>query len=226
MIREQSRFTINPLYIVAVALCCLASVVTNVQSGLLIGLITVCTALLCINLVSFVEKIADKNLRAFLIAILAATIIVISQYVFEIIGTVLLLDNMESLKWVELAVITLSIVPTYFETRITTSYYYVNMFFSIIAFFVMLMLYSAIIELISTGTLAWYVIIKGYKGFDIANQLFFQLLVIVVLTVIANFIYQKVEDRKMMFNLQVERYKLHIKQVLKNNAKDKEANND
>lgn len=226
MIREQSRFTINPIYIVAVAMCCLASAATTLYSGLLLGLITVCTALLCINVVSFVEKIADKNLRAFLIAILAATIIVISMYVFELIGTVFLLDNIEGLKWIELAVITLCIVPTYFETRITTSYYFANMFFSVFAFLIMLVIYSAIIEFLSAGTLAGFAVTNNFAGYPIASELFFQLLVIVVLDIIANFIYQKVEDRKMMFNLQVERYKLHIKQVLKNNAKDRVENHD
>lgn len=219
MIREQSRFTINPLYIVAVAMCCLASVATTVYTGLLFGLITVCTALLCINVVSFVEKIADKNLRAFLIALLSATIIVIAMYVFDAIGTVFLLDNIEGLKLVELAVIALSIVPTYFETRVTTSYYFANMFFSIIAFFVMIIVYSSIIELIYSGTFAEFVVFKNYTGYALAGQLFFQLLLIVVLVVVANFIYQKVEDRKMMFNLQVERYKLHIKKVLQAKAK-------
>ncbi len=221
MIREQSRFTINPIYIVGVAMCCLASSAITLYIGILMGLITVCSALLCINLVSFVEKIADKNLRAFLIAILSATIIVIGSFVFEFIGSTFLMENIENLKWIELSVITLSIVPTYFETRLTTSYYFANMLFSIFAFLVMIVLYSAIIELIGSGTIAGITIIKSYSGFSLAYQLFFQLFVIVILDIIANFIYQKIEDRKMMFNLQVERYKLHIKQVLFRKKEDK-----
>ena len=105
MIREQSRFTINPLYIVGVALCCVCSICTTLFEGLLFSLITVVLALFCINIVSFVEKVADKNLRAFLIAMLTATFIVAGEYIFELIGGQLLLSSADNLKGVLLAVI-------------------------------------------------------------------------------------------------------------------------
>ena len=115
MIREQSRFTINPLYVVAVALCCVCAVTTTLLQGVFIGLVTVVVSLISINIVSMVEKIADKNLRAFLIAIIAGLLIVVGQYVIEIVNKKFFTSNLDNLKWVVMAVVTLSIVPTYFE---------------------------------------------------------------------------------------------------------------
>ena len=222
MIREQSRFTINPLYIVAVAMCCICSICTTFYQALFFGLVTVVIALFTINIVSFVERIADKNLRAFIIAILSATIIVLGEYVIEIIGHEFLLANVDSLKWVLLSVVSLCIVPTYFETRLTNRYYFVNMFYSLFAFLVMLIVYSVIIEFLSYGTFAGMVVIEGFTGFTFAMQLFFQLLLIGVMVIIANIIYQKSEDRKMQFDLLVEKYKIQIKRVLTNKHKKKE----
>lgn len=225
MIREQSRFTINPLYIVAVAMCCVSSICTTLLQGVLFGLITVVVALFCINLVSFVERIADKNLRVFLITMLSATILVVGEYVFELIGSQFLLDNVNMLKWALLAIVALSIVPTYFETRLTTKFYFVNMFYSIFAFLVMIVVYSAIIEFVGYGSLAGYQLFAVFEGLTFALQLFFQLFVIGIMVVIANIIYQKSEDRKMKFDLLVERYKAQIKQVLINKEKQKENSN-
>ena len=116
MIREQSRFTINPLYVVAISLCVVCQYVNSLQQGLLFGLVTSVIALICINLVSLVEKIADKNLRAFIIAMLAAVMVVVAQYACTLIGWDILKANAKNLKWIVVAVITISIVPTYFET--------------------------------------------------------------------------------------------------------------
>lgn len=226
MIREQSRFTINPLYIVAVALCCICSITTTLYQGLFFGLVTVVVALLCINLVSFVERIADKNLRAFLIAMLAGLLIVVGEYLLELIAVEFFLNNIEHLKWILLSVVTLSIVPTYFETRLTTKFYFVNMFYSLFAFLVITIVYSAIIEFASYGSLAGHILFEGFTGFVFARQLFFQLFVIAVLVIIANFIYQKSEDRKLKFEILVERYKAQIKQVLIQKSKQKENSND
>ena len=134
MIKEQSRFTINPLYVVAVAMCCIVQYVNTLQQGLLFGLITVAVALITINLISIVEKIADKNLRVFLITMLSAALIIIVEYVFELIGWEILSSNVDNIKWTLLAIVSLSIVPTYFETRLTTRHYFVNVFFSIFSF--------------------------------------------------------------------------------------------
>ncbi len=226
MIREQSRFTINPLYIVAVALCCICSITTTLYQGLFFGLVTVVVALLCINLVSFVERIADKNLRAFLITMLAGLLIVVGEYLIELIAVEFFLNNIEHLKWILLSVVTLSIVPTYFETRLTTKFYFVNMFYSLFAFLVITVVYSVIIEFTAYGTIAGYTLFEGFIGFAFAQQLFFQLFVIAVLVIIANVIYQKSEDKKLKFEILVERYKAQIKQVLIQKSKQKENSND
>lgn len=225
MIREQSRFSINPLYVVAVALCCVCSITTTLYQGIFFGLVTVVVALLCINLVSLVEKIADKNLRAFLITMLAALFIVVGEYVLELIAKDFFVDNLEYLKWTLLAVVTLSIVPTYFETRLTTRFYFANMFYSLFAFLVLTITYSAIIEICAYGTIAGFALIGGWSGFFFARQLFFQLFIIAILTIIANLIYQKTEDKKLKFNLLVERYKAQIKQVLIQKSQEKENKN-
>jgi len=222
MIREQSRFTINPLYIVAVAMCCICSICTTFYQALFFGLVTIVIALFCINIVSFVERIADKNLRAFIIAILAAVIVVLGEYVIEIMANEFLLANASGIKWVLLAVVSLCIVPTYFETRLTNRYYFVNMFYSLFAFLVMILVYSIVIEFLGYGTFAGMVVIQGFAGFEFALQLFFQLFVIGVMVIIANIIYQKSEDRKMQFDLLVEKYKIQIKRVLTNKYKNKE----
>ena len=225
MIREQSRFTINPIYIVGVALCCICSVATTLYSGLLFGLIVVVVSLLSINLVSFVEKIADKNLRAFLIAMLTTTIVVLCQYLFEYIGQELLVSNIENLKWVILAVVTLSVVPTYFDTRLSTKFYFIHMFYSCFVFLVLTVVYSALIEFLGHGTLAGFQLIPGFSGFSFALELFFQLFVIGIFTILANVLYQWHEDRKMRFELLVDRYKAQVKQVLINKEKQKEKYN-
>lgn len=224
MIREQSRFTINPLYVVAIAMCCICSFATSLQTGLLFGLITAAIALLCVNLVSMVERIADKNLRAFLIAMLAGALIVVCDYVFSIIGQKFLLDNADNLKWIILAVIALSIVPTYFETRLSSEGYFKNLFFSIGMFLVLITVYSIIVEFTALGTIFNYQIFKGFYGVAFGKELFFQFFVIAILVIISNVIFNAIEDRKMRFNLLVERYKLQIKQTLikksKENAND------
>jgi len=221
MIREQSRFTINPLYVVAVAMCCLCQYVNTLQQGLLFGLLTAVICLLCTNLVSLVEKIADKNLRAFLITMLTAVIIVILEYVFELLNWQILVDNMENLKWIVIAVAALSIVPTYFETRLTTKHYFVNMFFSIISFFVLIVVYSVIIEVLGSGTIFGIALFGNFSGFVFAEQLYFKLFLIAMLTIVSNFVYQAIEDRQMRFELLVEKYKINIKQVL--NERDKKG---
>lgn len=214
MIREQSRFTINPLYVVAVAMCCVAQYIGTLEQGLLFGLITVVIALITINLVSMVEKIADKNLRVFLIAMLTAAIIVIIEYVFELIGWQLLTDNVENIKWILLAVVSLSIVPTYFETRLTTRHYFVNMFFSIASFLILTIVYSVIIEFLSSGSIFGINLIVGFSGFVFASELFFKMFLIAFLIIVSNLVYQAVEDGKMKRELLVEKYKIQIKQIL------------
>ena len=214
MIREQSRFTINPLYVVAVAMCTICQYVNTLQQGLLFGLLTAVICLLCTNLVSLVEKIADKNLRAFLITMLTAVIIVILEYVFELLNWEILTENLDSIKWIIIAVTALSIVPTYFETRLTTRHYFINMFFSVISFFVLIVVYSVIIEVLGFGSIFGYALFGNFGGFVFAGQLYFKLFVIALLIILTNFIYQVVEDRKMRFDLLVEKYKLNIKQVL------------
>lgn len=226
MLKEQSRFSINPLYVVAVALCCICSITTTLYQGLFFGLLTVVVALLCINIVSFVEKIANKNLRAFLIAMLAALLIVVGDYVIDLVAKEFFIANAPNMKWVLLSVITISIVPTYFETRLTTKHYFANMFYSLFAFLVITIVYSALIEFCGYGSLAGFKIFASFNGFHFAHQLFFQLFVIAILVIIANAIYQKCEDKNLKFNLLVERYKAHIKQVLMQKSKQKENKND
>lgn len=224
MIREQSRFAINPVYVVGVALCCICANCISLQTGLLLGGITVAAMLLCVNLISFAERIADKNLRAFLIAMLVAAIVVVCEYVFKLIDTELFISNIDNLKYVLLAVICLSIVPTYFETRLTTKDYFSNMLFSVIMFFVLTSLYSFIIEFLGYGTMWGYNVIPGFTGYAFATQFFFELFVVAVLVLISNLIYQKIEDKHMQFALLVERYKVQIIASLKN--KQKEAKHD
>lgn len=226
MIREQSRFTINPLYVVAVALCCVCAVTTTLLQGVFIGLVTVVVSLISINIVSMVEKIADKNLRAFLIALIAGLLIVVGQYVIEIVNKKFFTSNLDNLKWVVMAVVTLSIVPTYFETRLTTKFYFGHMFFSLFAFLMLIVVYSVIIEFCAYGTIAGHQLIASFFGFNFASQLFFQLFVIAVLVIIANLIYQKSEDRKLKFGILVERYKAQIKQTLMLTAQQQENEND
>ena len=225
MIREQSRFSINPLYVVAVALCCVSFITTTLYQGIFFGLVTVFVALICINLVSCVEKIADKNLRAFLIAMLSALFIVVGEYVIELLAKEFFVDNIENLKYTLLAVVTLSIVPTYFETRLTTKFYFSNMFFSLFAFLVLVIIYSAILELCAYGSIAGFKLVASFNGFYFARQLFFQLLVVAMLTILANIVYQKVQDKKLKFDLLVERYKAQIKQVLIQKSQQKENKN-
>lgn len=220
MIREQSRFTINPLYIVAVSLCILSEYINSLQQGLLFGLLTAVICLLCVNLVSLVEKIADKNLRAFLIAMLSAVIVVIAEFSCTLIGKDFLLDNIDNMKWIVVAVVALSIVPTYFETRLTTKHYFDHMFFSVIMFVVQIILYSAIVEVLGYGTIWNYSLFGSFAGFVFARQLYFKLFLIGIMSILFNFIYQVAEDKQMQFNLQVEKYKIQIKQIL--TAKDKE----
>lgn len=224
MIREQSRFAINPVYVVGVALCCICASCTSLQAGLLLGGITVASMLLCVNLISFAERIADKNLRAFLIAMLVAAIVVVCEYVFRLLGTELFISNIGNLQYMLLAVICLSIVPTYFETRLTTKDYFSNMMFSVFIFFVLTCLYSFIIELLGNGTIWGYSVIPGFSGYAFANQFFFEMFVVAALVLITNIIYQKIEDRHMQFALLVERYKAQIIASLKN--KQKEAQHD
>lgn len=225
MIKEQSRFSINPLYVVAVALCCICSITTTFYQGLFFGLVVVVAALLSINLVSLVEKIADKNLRAFLITMLAALLIVVGEYVIEIVAKEFFIANIENLKWTLLSVVSLSIVPTYFETRLTTKHYFANMFFSLFAFLVMIMVYSIIIEFCAFGCVAGHQLFASFVGFDFAKQLFFQLFIIAILLIVANVIYQKIEDKRLTYNLLVERYKAHIKRRLLQKSQQKENEN-
>ena len=214
MIREQSRFTINPLYVVAISICAVSEYVSTLQQGLLFGLLTAVICLFCVNIVSLVEKIADKNLRAFLIAMLAAVIIVVLQYVCELIGWAFLLENADNLKWIVIAVIALSIVPTYFETRLTTRHYFDHMFLSVISFVLQIVLYSVIIEILGYGTIWGASIFGAFSGFVFARQLYFRLFLIGLIVCISNLLYQLIEDRKMKYDILVEKYKIQIKQVL------------
>lgn len=222
MIREQSRFTINPLYIVAVSLCILCEYVNSLQQGLLFGLLTAVVSLVCVNLVSLVEKIADKNLRAFLIAMLSAIIIVVAEYACAIINREFFVENSANMKWVIVAVVALSIVPTYFETRLTTKHYFDHMFFSVAMFVIQMILYSVIIEILGYGTIWEYSLFGSFAGFVFARQLYFKFFLIGAMCILFNFVYQRVEDKKMQYELLVEKYKIQIKQILQ--AKDKEEN--
>ena len=231
MIKEQSRFTINPIYVVALALCSICQYTISLKAGLLLGLITAGIALFCINLISLSEKIANKNLRAFLVILFAAALVVVGEYIFELIGTEFLIGQQEILKWSILAVATLAIVPTYFETRLTTKHYFSNMFMSTIAFILMTTIYSAIIEFLSAGTIWEFTIINGFAGFEWANQLFFQLFMVAIIAILFNVIYQASENRRMKFDLQVERYKIQIKRTLmkkaiKQHREEEEESND
>lgn len=222
MIKEQSRFTINPLYVVAVALCCICSVSTTLFNGLLFGLATAVIALICINLISLTEKIANKNLRAFLIAIMAGFLIVICECAVDVINIDFFTLNKDNLKWVVISVITLSIVPTYFETRLATRHYFGNMLYSIFAFVVLTIVYATILEFCTLGSVAGYQIFKSFSGFALANQLFFQLFVIAILLIVSNLIYQHIEDRRLKSSILVERYKLQIKKVINNSQEEDE----
>lgn len=225
MIREQSRFSINPLYVVACAICPLIGAITNLQNGILYSLITFAIAMLCINIISLVEKIANKNLRAFLITLMAGALVVVAQYVFDIIGAELLLSSSSNLVYVVISVAALSIVPTYFETRLTTKHYFINLLFSAFSFVVLTIVYSAIIEFLTLGSIYNIQLIENFSGFVYADEIFFKFLLVAVLTMISNVIYQRVEDRKMRFDLQVERYKLLIKKTLSDKARKEGAQN-
>ena len=214
MIKEQSRFTINPLYVVAVTMCCIVQYIDTLQQGLLFALITVAIALITINLISMVEKIADKNLRVFLIAMLSAAIIIVLEYVFELIGWEILTANVGNIKWILLAVVSLSIVPTYFETRLTTKHYFVNMFFSVFSFLILTIIYSAIIEILGDGTIFGVKLFNGFAGFVFAKELFFKMFLVAILIIVSNLVYQKSEDDRMRKDLLVEKYKILIKQIL------------
>lgn len=173
-------------------------------------------------MVSLTEKIANKNLRAFLIALLAGFWVIICGCVVDVINIDLFTQNKDNLKWIVIAVITLSIVPTYFETRLATRHYFGNMLYSIFAFIVLTVVYSTILEFCTSGSVAGYQIFKSFSGFALANQLFFQLFVIAILLIIANLIYQHIEDRRLKSSILVERYKLQIKKVANNSQKEKE----
>lgn len=211
MVKQQSRFAINPLYVVAVAMCCVCQIETTLFQGLLFGLIVVLLSLICVNLVSLTEKFADKNLRAFIIALLAGLLIFLGEYVFELLNKEFFSANMQNLKWCLLAVITLSIVPTYFETRLATKTYFANMFYSLFMYLILTVLYSAVMEFCTLGSVAGYQIFKTFTGLDFASQLFFQLFVIAIFVILTNWIYQRQENRRMQFDLLVERYKIEIK---------------
>lgn len=206
----------------AVALCCICAISTTLFNGLFFCLTTAVVALICINLVSLTEKIANKNLRAFLIALVAGFLIVIGECVVDYVNIDFFTANKANLKWVVIAVVTLSIVPTYFETRLATRHYFGNMLFSISAFIVLTVVYSAILEFCTLGSVAGFQIFKNFSGFELANQLFFQLFVIAFLLIIANLIYQHIEDNRLKASILVERYKLQIKKVANNSQKEDE----
>lgn len=223
MIKQQSRFSVNPLYIVAVAMCCVAPLLLTLKAAVIYSTIAVIVSLISVNLVSLVEKIADKNLRVFLIAMLAGVCIVLVEYVLILLKDKLGLTNIEDIRLLVLAVVTLSIVPTYFETRLTTKDYYSNLFFAVGMFLLLSIICSIICEFTAFGTLWGFQIFAGFSGLTFATELFFQLFVIAVLCIISNFIFQFVSDRKLAFNLLVDRYKLIIKETLIDN---KENQND
>lgn len=222
MVKEQSRFSINPIYVVAIAICCICGISTTLYNGLLFGVTTAVVSLLCINLISLTEKIANKNLRAFLIALLAGLFVVVGECIIEIVNIEFFTSNINNLKLIVLSVVTLSIVPTYFETRLTNKFYFANMFQSICSFIVLIVLYSTIMEFCTLGSVAGFKLFPVFSGFAIANQLFFQLFVISILTIIANCIYQHIENKRLKASMLVERYKLQIKKVVKNSQKEKE----
>jgi hypothetical protein len=81
-------------------------------------------------------------------------------------------------------------------------------------YFDITIIYSIIIEILAYGSFFGKTIAEGFAGFAFAGQLFFELFVIALLVIIFNFIYQKIEDRHLKFELLVSGYKTQIRQTL------------
>ncbi len=206
------RKYVNFIFLISLSICPLITVIDSLQMGLCFGLTLSVVFFMLVNFIFGLEKIANKDVRTFVYAVLSAGFIIMIKFIASKIAVPVISSFGERLDISIVSLLLLGFYPIYNDTKLTTEDYAERTFNIGFIFLLASVVYGLIIEVLAYGNI-WGVDL-GFAGFEIARQPFAGLFIIAIVTTIANMIRVVLINRKKQYNLLIDKYTLQIKTII------------
>lgn len=214
------RKYVNFIFLISLAICPLIPVIDSLQMGLCFGVVLSIMFFMLVNFIFGLEKIANKDVRTFVYAVLCAGFIIMIKFIASKLNVALFTQFGERLDISIVSLLLLGFYPIYNDTKMTTEDYAERTFYMGIIFILATAMYGALIEVLAYGNI-WGLDL-GFEGIEIFRQPFAGLFIVAVVTTIANMIRVAKINRKKRYNILVDKYTLQIKTIV--DAKKKGGN--
>lgn len=208
----QRNNPVNSVYLIALAVCSLLSVVNSLYQALIYAAVVVAVFLVSVSIVSMIEKVADKHVRFLMFALVSAALVTILKIVFTYINVSEIVLAADRLEFACLPCLLLAIVPIYFENNMTVGEFFIDALYMGLGIVLMLAFYGAIIEILGYGAIA-KVSIKGFAGLEFFRLAYGKLIVLGCLTILFNIVRRTYLKNTRRFNMLVEKYKIQIREI-------------
>lgn len=212
------RKYVNFIFLISLSICPLITVIDSLQMGLCFGVTLSVMFFMLVNFIFGLEKIANKDVRTFVYAVLAAGFIILIKFIASKLGVATFVEFGKRLDISIVSLLLLGFYPIYNDTKMTTEDYAERTFYMGVIFIVACAIYGASIEILAYGNI-WGVNL-GFAGLEIFRQPFAGMFLIAVATAIVNMIRVAILNRKKKYNLLVDKYTLQIKTIIDNKNKE------
>lgn len=206
------RKYVNFIFLISLSICPLIPVIDSLQMGLCFGVTLSVMFFMLVNFIFGLEKIANKDVRTFVYAVLSAGFIILIKFIASKIGVNTISTFGERLDISIVSLLLLGFYPIYNDTKMTTEDYAERTFYMGIIFLAAAVCYGLLIEILAYGKV-WGLSL-GFDGIEIFRQPFAGLFVVAIVTTIANMIRVGIKNRKKQYNLLVDKYTLQIKTII------------
>ncbi len=212
----MNRDTINPIFIITLAIIPLISVAKTLNEVVFLGLLVGLTYIISISIVSIFENLVDRNLRFFVFILIACAIVTVLNYIFSTFPNSLYTDAGSKINYCLISSSILSLQIIYYNSKKELTHYFFKLLVQVPSFLFMYFLFGFIREIVAYGSI-WNANL-GFKGLTFFQNTAGALLILAFMCAFINAYWLNASKKRQQYDLLVEKYKMKIN-VSRNEAR-------
>lgn len=212
----MNRDTINPIFIITLAIIPLISVAKTLNEVVFLGLLVGLTYIISISIVSIFENLVDRNLRFFVFILIACAIVTVLNYIFSTFPNSLYTDAGSKINYCLISASILSLQIIYYNSNKELTHYFFKLLVQVPSFLLMYFLFGFIREIVAYGSI-WNANL-GFNGLAFFQNTAGALLILAFMCAFINAYWLNASKKRQQYDLLVEKYKMKIN-VSRNEAR-------
>lgn len=215
---------VNSVYLTALAVASLVMFIDSLYQALVFTVVVVSVFLFATCIVAMIEKIADKNVRFLVFALICSGLITILKVVFQYVNIELVVLMSEQINIAVVPCLLIGIVPIYFEDTLSVKQFFTTSLMMCVCVVVMLLTFGAAVEVIGYGSIIDKSI--GAFGVEFFKMPYGKFLIIALLTVACNMVRRAYLKSSRKYRMMVEKYKIEIREIRSSAQREAELKGD